>query len=807
MKVHLIIGLLIFLLMGGICSADDTVGGIPLVTVQQGEVSGGVYCDSFYYTGIQQAYEANTIDKTFTLPSYTDIEWAMLMVDVYCGNMQTNYPGWANVTFNSHLNDNLTANESLNVSYTFRNAGGDGYVIVNNHTNRVSSDYLMWYNVTNLIQPGNNIAIVHTENNNCPDFDGRIIHVTLVVAYNDDSGDTIYYCINKGHDVDSYNLPSNYIGITNFTASIPTDKIVPDATLTVVHRASTDGTYTFNGGSIPSGTPQGNYSGSNIWDVTSSFNQNGNNTLTYDRVAQFYKIQLGLLTAKYQDMPDLHITDINAYHYDIWYPPFLNLSNEVNITVHNNGAGPAGLSNVSLYANDVFIGKTDVPALASSSSATVQIMWTPSGTDCEDGGSPITYSLKAIADCDGELIESDEGNNESTTYSEKAYWNGYSADEHLTTVLNGTIQGGLYYTTGNGTYVDGGLTVGETQSTGFGIGTSIPGGAQITLARLNVYYCWSHDFSVPPVGMYPSMEVSIINSSGTHVLSADAVYTDRPCDSTAVGYDYPYGNNVYDITDYVKGESSITVNVKNVGTVSNMFCPSAPGIVILYEDATKPTYDYWLVEGADLLQGGRRMGCGYLNLSECICNATFTGSVSIGSVETATLGIVSPWAGGSSGFESFPSYYWFNDNYLYDNSSIGGYSTAYSKTVNDMTMYVSVDDSPAQVGVNVSDVTGHIVGQDNTVSFLDDGDSMMPANAFLMIESKDCMCGDVNDNGEVNMGDVTLLGNHVGHPGNPRYAINSCGDVNGNGEVNMGDVTLLGNYVGHPGNPRYIITC
>lgn len=647
--------------------------------------------------------------------------------------MKNNYPGWANVTFN----DNLMGNESLNVSYTLKNAGGDGYVILNDHLNRVSSDYLMWYDVTNLIQPDNNIASVHTDNNNCPSFDGRIIHITLVVAYNDGSGDTIYYYINRGHDVDSYYLPDNYIGSTNFAANIPLDKNIQKADLMVVHRSSTDGTYTFNSGSIPSGTPQGSYGGSNIWDVTDSFIQSDVNTLTYDRVAQFYKMQIGILTAECEgsaaELPDLTVTDINAHHYDIWYPPFLKLSNEVNITVENTGNGAASPSKVSLYADNVFIGKVDVPAIDSSNSATVQMKWTPLGTDCEDGGSPITYSLKAIADCDSELIESDEDNNESITYSETAYWNGYSADEHLTIVLHGTVQGGLYYTTGDGSYVDGGLTSGESEVISFDdIGTSIPGGAEIALARLNVYYCWSH-YTTNNTGLNPSMEVSLTNSTGTYVLTSAAKYNDRPCDSTAVGYDYSYGNYVYDVANYLKGESTVTVTITNL-LADSMFAPAAPGIVILYEDDTKPEYEYWLVEGADLIQGGRRPGCGYLSQSECICNATFTGSVSTGSVETATLGIISAWGGGSAGFEAFPSYYWFNTNYLGDDSILGGYSSpGYSNTVNDMTMYVGVDGTSAQIGANVCDVTNSIINQDNTVSFGDDGDSMMPANAFLLV--------------------------------------------------------------------------
>ena len=430
---------------------------------------------------------------------------------------------------------------------------------------------------------------------------------------------------------------------------------------------------------------------------------------------------LMLTAAPASALPDLGVAAIDAYHNDTDFSPFFNLSNEVDVTVENTGDALADASKVSLYVDGELIGKTDVPALGAGTNTTVQFLWTPAGCDCQGSCSPIVYTLKAVADCDGAVTESNETNNESTT-SETAYWAGYSADEHLTEVIHGTIRGGLYYTTGDGDY-DGLYSGGSSMEIHYNdIASSLPAGADIELARLNVYYTWSRD--------YPLMEVSIINSSGTYVVASAAEYNDRPCDSPAIGYDYPFGNYVYDITDYIKGETTITVTVKNVGT--EMFCPSAPGIVILYNDSTKPEYEYWLIEGADLLEGGRREGAGNLDLSECICNATFTGSVDTGKMRTATLGIVSAWGGAAWG-EGWTSYYWFNDDYLGEGSMLGGYSSLYSRTVDGMSMYVG-ESGDAEVGVNVSDVTGCIADHDNTVSFGDDGDSMMAANAFLLIE-------------------------------------------------------------------------
>jgi beta propeller repeat protein len=76
-----------------------------------------------------------------------------------------------------------------------------------------------------------------------------------------------------------------------------------------------------------------------------------------------------------------------------------------------------------------------------------------------------------------------------------------------------------------------------------------------------------------------------------------------------------------------------------------------------------------------------------------------------------------------------------------------------------------------------------------------------------------CVCGDVaphpNCDGIVNVGDVVLLLNYVGHPGEYQLCCESAGDVapypDCDGIINMGDVVLLLNYVGHPG--EYEVCC
>jgi len=299
MNRKLILILLTLILSSGVCLADNYVGGIPLTSVKSGTVSGGVYCDSYYGTGTQPVHTAKTIDKTFTLPSNAKVEWAMLLTSVYCGNMQSNYQGKAKVSFNGKV----LGTETLNVPFVFLANGGKGYVKVNDHVDRVSSDYMMYYDVTSLVKSGGNKATVYTEPSD-DKFDGRIKLITLVVAYNDNSGKKIWYQVNRGHDTDTYyndnNLGENYIGSTALKASLPAGSTLTSAKLTDVYMASADGSYTFNGKALTSGTPQGTYCGSDSWNVKSSFKSTSTNTLTYDRTDAFYKNALTILTAEYK---------------------------------------------------------------------------------------------------------------------------------------------------------------------------------------------------------------------------------------------------------------------------------------------------------------------------------------------------------------------------------------------------------------------------------------------------------------------------------------------------------------------------
>jgi hypothetical protein len=294
-----ICGIVVVLLMLLVpASADQYVGGMPLENVQTGIVSGDLYIDATV-----PSFGQTDVTKKFSLPAYTQIRWARLYVVVYCGHMQNNYNGTATVSLDGNgdgVNEVVLGTEDLDVPFTYVADGGTGYVLVNGHTTRVSSDYLMWYDVGNRITSRNPGVRVETSRIN-PSFDGRIKAVTLVVAYDDGDSDQVWFAVNQGHDVDTYYsddwLGEDFWGETYFDPSGLSESI-EKATLTVNHLASQDGSYLFNGDYLAGGQYQGAYFGYNTWDVTDLVDPDGSNDLFFDRADQFYKIILATLTIR-----------------------------------------------------------------------------------------------------------------------------------------------------------------------------------------------------------------------------------------------------------------------------------------------------------------------------------------------------------------------------------------------------------------------------------------------------------------------------------------------------------------------------
>jgi len=469
--------------------------------------------------------------------------------------------------------------------------------------------------------------------------------------------------------------------------------------------------------------------GTIVWGYSTGLNRpadaerlSNGNTLITDRVNNRV-IEVGSPAE-----PDLIVTAINSYHNNTGCPAWFNLSNEIDVTVKNDGTTPAGASKVSLYIDDVFFGKLPVSSLSAGASETVTFEnWMPIGADCLQPPCEFEllakyYNFTAVADCDGVVSESNETNNE-TTVVDKACYNGYMADEPLENVAHGKLHGHMIYTTGDGVYSSL-YSVGDTQVTNYDI--TIPAGASVKVANLNVYYTWCK-----PQGTCPEMEVSIENGTGTYVLPLEKAYNDVKCTCPGASWILMWGNYVYDVADYIDGSGTYTVTVKNVCVNCSYFCPAAPGIVLVYEDANAPMMEYWINKGADVLMGGRRYPTSS-NLAwwECINNATFPASTQTEEVVSATLGVVAPWG------DDVPNDILFFNDVELGRGVYNGYFALYSETIDSLSMYVG-ESGNAQVGANVTDVTAqYLKGSDNVVGQCDDGDNIMAANAFLVVTYK-----------------------------------------------------------------------
>jgi len=281
-------------------------GGIPLTTAQNGTVSGGLWYDS--YPGF-----STSAQKTFTLPDYTKIKWARLYVDVYDGHMENNYRGNVNIGIDANGDSTyeIQKNETFDTTYSFPGEGGTGPVWLNDHMNRVTSDYLMWYDLTDLIS-GKTVNVQATTTKVDSSFDGRVKAMTLVVAYDDGDSDQVYYWVNQGHDTVNP-LDETYTGSTSFgTSSLESGW--SSTNLTAIYLASKDGVYTFNGTTLDSGVASGSYYGANTWDISSFLNAGKDSALAYNKQgSNYYKIPLALMSVRYTSVsPELPTAEFKA---------------------------------------------------------------------------------------------------------------------------------------------------------------------------------------------------------------------------------------------------------------------------------------------------------------------------------------------------------------------------------------------------------------------------------------------------------------------------------------------------------------
>ncbi|WP_370005742.1 DUF3344 domain-containing protein [Methanothermobacter sp. KEPCO 2] len=681
----------------GTSFADNYVGGKPLETIQNDTVTGDLLVDSYY--GFNATDEKNvTYTFNYTVPQRASIKNATLYVLVYMGSMQAARQTYINVTYNGQLLDS----QSLYDTYNYTINGGnnntwllgeghdsDPYLMLNDHTMRVTSDYLLWYDVKS--QTGTtNWANVCTTGS----FDGRIKLITLIVAYDMPGSSTLTrYWVNVGHDVSSYNDDS-YTGETQFNGSFNGN--VQSATLMVVHAASQDGLYTYNNQNLQNGTYErrGSYSGYELWDIKDLYSRVGSNSFTYRRsTGNYYKVIMAV--QKVKTAPDLKVTGVSynpsnaAGHQEL----FANEPNTIRVTVLNNGTVAVGQFKVKLTIGDYTRTKT-VEGLSAGSSTNVTF---------DDFTPPVAgvVTVNINVDCDSEVDEVNETNNiyEATR---TVYYNGYKGKRYtggddINTCLMVDGRLGLIYSTGNSTYRGSGS--GAWQNPYIVTWTPenlvIPVGATVKAAILYQAYTWN------TVGGVPDFTATF---NGANITPA-AHYNDTKGYGS---YNYPSGLFVYNVTDHLRiNENNTLVLTGGISTTTALY---GSYLLVIYEHATENFKRIWINDGTDLLYSMPTYG---VNNTEATAYANFN-NINSGAMKNATAIILTASANED------------NKSKLYFNSmEYTGFWADYL--------------AGPQLGFSVYNVTGAIQDGANTARIQSynngsNGDNLVAIGAILVLE-------------------------------------------------------------------------
>lgn len=167
--------------------------------------------------------------------------------------------------------------------------------------------------------------------------------------------------------------------------------------------------------------------------------------------------------------------------------------------------------------------------------------------------------------------------------------NGYKGDKPLSTYSHDIIKGGLSYTVGDSHY-SGKIWVGDIYSVHHTV--SIPEGAVMKFARLYNYWTWS---ARGTTGRYPDMNLTFDGNE----ISPEAKYDDKKGWEDA--YDYPTGTWAYNVTSYINTTGSHTTVIKNSGPSDSFFAIDGVSLLIVYTYADGNNIEYWINEGADML--------------------------------------------------------------------------------------------------------------------------------------------------------------------------------------------------------------
>ena len=325
-------------------SDDDAVIGDSQAT-SSGSVSGGVdvVTENPWKTSGELSYDIPADAKT--------IKSADVYVNVYSGSAANTWGADANVSFTTD-NGKTVKSETL---WTEEGSKDGTVYTVNDHTTKCYSDYMVHYDITDLLTGLNGTSLkinVDTFQMENKSFDGKIKLIALVLAYDDGDDDNISYWIN-----DNQIWTNSNTKLLFDTTSLPN---VLEVYLTNVALSSSEASYQFNNEFLEEQIHQsGNYYQYNKWDLTSLYTSSKpNEFVAYGSAGAYgvsYKNVLSVLTAKKGDISvDLSLATERKSTYDIIYP---GTYNQIKVNVNTNKNGKYTLQ---LLADGVVVNTTEV---------------------------------------------------------------------------------------------------------------------------------------------------------------------------------------------------------------------------------------------------------------------------------------------------------------------------------------------------------------------------------------------------------------------------------------------------------------
>ena len=432
---------------------------------------------------------------------------------------------------------------------------------------------------------------------------------------------------------------------------------------------------------------------------------------------------------------------------------FANETNNITATIKNNGTADAGAFNVSFIIGEVSK-EVRISGLAAGASEEVTV------TDTTERNAGESVTITVIADCDGEVTESNETNN-ATSIAKTVVNNGYkgkrfTGEEDITTLQTYTLNGNLVYSVGDSAYVsrDTGWT---TYKANWTTSDLIPSGSTVVNARLYVYH---HADRTPSENI---TDYFILKFNGQEQ-SIDADYSDAK-GFGSWDYSSPTGMVAYNVTDVFNMTTTNTVVLNNSYPGGGNVSIAGMVLLVVYSNSAEPERYIVINEGYDLLYA-KEAYC--VHSTEATAYAPFTGTIEdISNVTSAKLITVAPYGNSATMTKLF-----FNGQ-----EWLGAWP-AYVGSTN-----LGIN----EINVTVSETGNEARFQSYKPAGETKGDFMAASNAILVVTRGLPKTGDMDGNGVVNFNDVILLAKHY-YFGD---AVSDDPDVNSDGEVTFDDVILL----------------